>query len=488
MLKYIHPESLKWCGVEPPTSARDDVVLGLYYNVLAPQENDSEVRRKFYIWLQAKDPTVPFPLTDDELFLLSPNICKTIAYKAFYGQLAEEIQKRLLHSSSFEEALEEALQHIENNYTVLYLQYAHFFKLKEKKETHPSLKARLQRLRESLEICGKTPRKALKYAIKKYRTVQDDTTQLRTLLRGSIEKARGQRLAKEDYWQQRIVPLVAMIKFTLAAFPNAPYFLALQEVTPYSLQRLKESFATNVKWISYNNVSGLPTRFLNPEQETVFGEAGALTATIALSPDLHPVRHLLGELPSCSGNRCTMLGVEVENLKTGGNFAIFSIHADYVVEDNLYAETTKAISCFIQKFIGTRTLPFIFGGDFNAFEGMGGEDYLAGIQHQEPLDRAHDFRKGPFYCPPAILDATFLGHARDDYKMAVDIEGKVQPNALDHIFLTPPTVFGFRKAGVYDDLGKIVDPVEQPDLFLKHLKARHTTSDHFLNGVLFISP
>lgn len=488
MLKYIHPKKLKWAGVKPPASKREDVVLGVYYNILAPQEHDAEARLKFYAWLSAHEPHKPFPLSHDELFLLSPAICKTIAYKAYYGQLAQELKKRLREGISFERALEASLEVIEKKIAPLYLQYSSYFKKSEAQVTHPSLKARFRKLALSLEACGVMPRKALNYAIKKYQVVQGKPAQLDALLTGSIEKAQGQRLAKRDYWQQRRVPLLEMFHATLATFPKAPFFFALQEVTPYSLEKLKEGFGKEVQWVSFNNISHLPTKFLEPHQETVLGEAGALTATIALSPELKVRRKKLGDLPSCSGNSCTILGIEVENEKTGGRFAIFSIHADYMVEEDLYAKTAHSVGVFIEKFIGKRSLPFIFGGDFNAFEGMGGEEYLQNIQKQKMLSQACDFREGLFYAPQEILDATFIGHMRDDYKMTLDEEGRVQPNALDHIFLTPKKLFGFRQAGVYDDAGHLIDPEKSPQLFQKHLKERHTTSDHFLNGVLFISP
>ncbi len=71
---------------------------------------------------------------------------------------------------------------------------------------------------------------------------------------------------------------------------------------------------------------------------------------------------------------------------------------------------------------------------------------------------------------------------------SIDEEGNVQPNALDHIFLTLKKVLGFRKSGVYDEPQNLIDPEKDPIKFRKYLRDRNTTSDHFMNGVLFVSP
>lgn len=486
---YIHPNNLEWCGIEPPSINRSDVVLGLYYNVLCPQERDAEVRRKFYAWVSSMNPSEAFPLIDDELFLFSPSTCQGIANKAFYGQFANELRSHLEADLSFDIAFEKSLRSLENELSSVYIQMGNLFSQLESQEQLPSLKARYQMLATSFETCGKDPQKALSYAIQKYQSVKDDKVKLNALLLGSIEKGSGQKLRKLDHWNNRKNLLIQMLDETLSTYPNSPFFLALQEVTPDSLIDFKNLLdKRNVHWVSFNNISGKETSILTPANETILGEAGSHTATIGLSPELQIQRTSLGYLQNCSGTPRTILGIEVKNSNTGGTFAAFSIHTDYLIQEDLYSKNTAVIHSFIKEFTDNGTLPFIFGGDLNAFEGMNGAEYVGSIKSHEPFIRSMDYREGKFYSPKEIIDATFIGHHRDDYKMSIDENGNVQPNALDHIFMTLEKVFGFRKAGVYDESGTLVDPVKEPLEFIENLKKRNTTSDHFMNGVLFVSP
>ena len=96
-------------------------------------------------------------------------------------------------------------------------------------------------LADSFEKCGKDPKKALSYAIQKYQNVKDDEEKLSALLLGSIEKGSGQKLRELDYWNHRKNPLITMTDETLSAYPNSPFFLAFQEVTPDSLTELKNA-------------------------------------------------------------------------------------------------------------------------------------------------------------------------------------------------------------------------------------------------------
>lgn len=486
---YIHPRNLEWCGIEPPSIKRTDVILGLYYNVLCPQERDAEARKKFYAWISAMDPSAAFPLNNDELFLCSPSTCKGIANKAFYGQLANKIRTYLETGLSFDITLEKSLWSLENELSSIYIKMGGLFRQREIQEQLPSLKARYRMLADSFEKCGDDPKKALSYAIQKYQNVKDDEEKLSDLLLGSIEKGSGQKLRELDYWNHRKNPLIKMINETLSAYPNSPFFLALQEVTPDSLTELENAFSKrDIHWVSFNNISGKKTTLLSPLNETVLGESGSHTATIGLSPELQIQRTNLGYLPNCSGTPRTILGIEVKNRDIDGSFAIFSTQTDYLIQEDLYSKTIEAIHLFIKEFTDNGTLPFIFGGDLNAFEGMKGAEYLDGLKSQNPLIHSIDYREGKFYSPKEIIDATFIGHHRDDYKMSFDEEGNVQPNALDHIFLTLEKIFGFRKAGVCDESGTLIDPIKEPLKFKKNLQERNTTSDHFMNGVLFISP
>lgn len=485
--EYICPSGMKWQGIVSPSNTDKANVLGIYYNILKPQEWDAKVRKNFYSWISNLD-YLHFPIKDEDLGFCSPSACLTIANKAFYGQLAKQLRQRL-KSESFEIALENSLKYLEKSVAPIYRKMGEMFYEKEAQQTIPSLKIRFRILAESFEACGKQPKQSLEYAIQKYRAVQNNPTKLNALLIGSIEKSEGQELRILDQWEYRKISLMQMIRDTLDQYSNVPFFLALQEVTPISLEDLKREFIDkNVNWISFNNVSGKKTALISFASETVPGEAGSHTATIGLSPELKVQKIKLGFLPTCSGVPRTILGLEVLNINTGKSFAIFSAQTDYMIQDNLYEKNAETLNQFIKEFINEKSLPFIFGGDLNAFEGMQGAEYINNLRIQPMLAQTSDYREGAFFCPMEVKEATFLGHERDDYKMFFDQEGSVQPNALDHIFLTPKKILGFRKAGVYDESSILVDPVKDPGKFKENLHRRNTASDHFMNGVLFVSP
>ena len=481
---YIRPKKLKWQGIELPFVEIENSVLGIYYNILCPQEKDAEARKKFYLWIGDLNPKQVLPFNGEDFLLFSPATCTTIAIKAFSAKLAQQLLSKI-DDESFEVSLEDSLQYLEKEIAPIFKEMSQMFHDRKAIEKGLTLKMRCQMLADAFEFCGKYPRQALDYTIKKYQNVQNNRIQLQSLLLGSINKGSGNKLRPFDWWEHRKKPLITMLENTLSTYPNTPYFLALQEVTPMSLQDLKQGLSKNIQWISFNNTSRKPTEVMTPDNEILLGEANSHTATIALSPELQLQRFDLGTLPACSGSPRTILGVEVHNNKTGKDFAIISAHADYLIQDNLYAKTVKAIKFFIKKFTHNGTLPFIFGGDLNAFEGMKGAEYITKMQNFGPLLQVKDFREGDFYSPCEIQNATFLGHVRDEYKMLFDDAGNVQPNALDHIFLTPEIIFGFRKAGVYDEQGSLINPIGEPEKFRKGLMDRNTTSDHFMQGVLF---
>lgn len=485
--EYIRPKGMHWQGITPfPSEVGTNTVLGIYYNILKPQEWDAEVRQKFYTWISSLDSSY-FPIKDEDLAYCSPSACLKIANKAFYGQLAMQLSLRL-KSEIFDVALENALKHLEDCVASIYKKMGELFSQKELRQTSPALKLRFKILAESFASCGQFPRQSLDYAIQKYRTVQHDPTQLAALLVGSIEKSAGQELRVQDKWEHRSIPLMRMIRDIINEHSTSAFFLALQEATPDSLEDLKKEFADkNIHWVSFNNISGKETVPVSFASEIVPGEAGSLTATIGLSPELQLQRAQLGYLPTCSGVPRTILGIEVHNRNTEESFAIFSAHTDYMVEGNLYQNNVESIEHFVRDFIGNKPLHFILGGDLNAFEGMGGDEYIKNLRAQPTFAQSSDYREGAFFCPNEIQNATFIGHERDDYKVLFTLEGYVQPNALDHIFLTRQKIYGFRIAGVYDENGVLVDPVQEPDRFRVHLQNRNTVSDHFLNAVLSMS-
>ena len=156
---YIHPNNLEWCGIDPPSINRTDIVLGLYYNVLCPQERDAEARKKFYAWISAMDPSAAFPLNNDELFPCSPSTCKGIANKAFYGQLANKIKTHLETGLSFDIALEKSLWSLENELSSIYIKMGGLFRQREIQEQLPSLKCCvIECLLILLKTAEKTPK------------------------------------------------------------------------------------------------------------------------------------------------------------------------------------------------------------------------------------------------------------------------------------------------------------------------------------------
>jgi hypothetical protein len=251
------------------------------------------------------------------------------------------------------------------------------------------------------------------------------------------------------------------------------------------LEDLKKVFP-HLQWISYNTTTGEETQYSNHEEH--LGEFLSFTVTLALSPGLQVVRIQHEELPFVSGSPRRILGVEVFHQELKKHFAIFTVHTDYLVKDQLYERNVESISSFVEKFAGNR-LPFIFGGDLNAFENIGGGMYIKNLQQSGPFNGSIDYRQGPFFAFPSVADSTFLGHILDSFKMPLEEKDGlpiVQANALDHIFLKDLTIiFSTRDAGVYDEKGHYVDPYEDVETYKKRLVQRKTASDHFLNAVLF---
>jgi endonuclease/exonuclease/phosphatase family metal-dependent hydrolase len=303
-------------------------------------------------------------------------------------------------------------------------------------------------------------------------------------LEGSALKGKKLALPKSNHWDRRIGALKEAIDKIIKFAPNSPYFLALQEVTPQSLDDLKEKFP-DLNWISYNTTTAEETS--NDGREKILGEFLSFTATLGLSKELQVVRQEHQTLPSVSGSLRRMLGVEVYHKTQKRSFAIFTIHTDYLVQENLYERNVQCISEFVQKF--SPDLPFICGGDLNAFESNGGNEYIEKLKKSAPFAGAIDYREGPFYSAPQIAYSTFLGHALDSFKAPL-IENNgavtVQPNALDHIFLNGlHLIYSVREAAVYDENGHIIDPFTNEEAYVEGIKNRKTVSDHFLNAVLF---
>jgi endonuclease/exonuclease/phosphatase family metal-dependent hydrolase len=467
----------------PPTVYFDtDAVLGIYYNVLYPEEDQIEEQNLISQWLRGKSDL--FPFTDKKFTRSAPFFLGRTPVSVFEGIYAEHVLKLLQEGEVLEEALESSLSYMQEYIIPIYFRKATVIFEKMEQESRPLIKERYKILYESLINCCRASEATL-FNSKNNFLSYPEKKELYALLEGYIQKRKKLELPESNRWDHRIVSLKETVENVIKLAPNAPYFLALQEVTSQSLEDLKKSFPS-LNWISYNTTTGKKTQYREHEEQ--LGEFLSFTVTLALSSKLQVVRIEHEELPSVSGSLRRILGVEVIHKELNRHFAIFTVHTDYLVKDQLYERNVESITAFVEKF-ADRRLPFIFGGDLNAFENIGGDAYIKSLQHSGPFAGSVDYRQGPFFAFPSVADSTFLGHILDSFKMPLEEkEGLpiVQPNALDHIFLKDlKVIFGTRDAGVYDEKGHYVDPYTDVETYKKRLLQRKTASDHFLNAVLF---
>ncbi|MEI7479854.1 MAG: hypothetical protein WCK25_06030, partial [Actinomycetes bacterium] len=152
----------------------------------------------------------------------------------------------------------------------------------------------------------------------------------------------------------------------------------------------------------------------------------------------------------------------------------------------LYRDTTAAVHQFVTEFLRPKpSMPCVSGGNLNAFETSDGATFIHELR-QGPFAEGKDYREGEaFYVPESIVDSTFLGREHDRFKARL-IGGRLQANALDHIWAKNVTVIaGTRSAAVYDADGRLVDPYTHPHIHQEGLMLRKTASDHFLNAIVF---
>lgn len=467
----------------PPIYQGKDAILGIYYNVLYPEEQQIEEQNLISSWLQSDGDHFPFSKSQFQrtasFFLGRTPV--TVLESIFAGQILDSLNKNASLSDSFDTAF----AYIKTQIIPRYLAKAKIVMQLIGDENVLLVKERYEILHDSIMSCYDDPEKELSNSKKKYLDYYGQDI-FNSLLESAVRKGKELRLPISNRWDHRIVSLKETIKKVINLAPNAPYFLALQEVTPQSLEDLKIAFP-DLKWISYNTTTGEETR--NTGHEKILGEFLSFTATVALSPELEVVRVEHGPLPSVSGSLRRIMGVEVCYKSNKMRLVIFTIHTDYLVKDNLYDRNVDSISEFVQNFIKAENLPFIFGGDLNVFSTQGGDEYIKNIQQSGPFIGGIDYREGTFYSPASIGNSTFLGHTLDSFKESFEErEGElaVRSNALDHIFLKNlKVIFSLREAGVYDETGHVIDPYVDPDNFMRRLMERKTASDHFLNGVLF---
>lgn len=488
---YIASPTSHFVYEAPEIYYGDDVVLNISYNILLPQERE-EQKRALCLWINSEGSN--FPLNEEQTLCLQ-SFARRAPGCALSGHFAFKMMEFLQKGKTVEEAAEQAFQYLETEIAPRYLDKASELEALENIAQNPELKQRYQPLKEAVIKCATAPRETLKsYYSQRILANKTDKAMLNMLLTGSIgrhpvDPSAPSPLRQSDYWQNRKKALFQTIDRVRQFAPHAPFILSLQEVTAAVIPDFKAAFK-KAHLISYNNGTG--KRADEPLAEDEQGHRETLTSTIILSKEFKIIREELGDLPNISGVVRRILGVEVINKKTGKHLAVFECHADHIPSKEQYANTAAKIHEFVTQFLKKSEkadLPFIFSGDLNTFQDRPETiPYINSLRNDGPFKGSHDYREGSgFHCPAAIAQATFLGQPIDDFKLLIDNDGTVQPNAFDHSLLSKnlDVLWGLRDAGVYDESLNYVDPYVNPKQYIECLKKRQTASDHFLIGYIF---
>lgn len=470
---FIQPQNFEIFATQPPVIESEDSVLGFYYNVLLPQEEETDDLNAFIQYFRGE--IEGFPLSEAEFSKTHIFVLNNVALRVLQSYYAEYTSHYLEQGFQLEDSLEKALQDVSKNYLPIFVE-----KIKQIEESLQYLQDN-SLLKQRYELLLKVPRNAVKNLADvlsfRKQTLLSNKDNIHALLEDSINIGKPQELFELIRWDHRIKPLTEVVNKVTQLAPQSPFFLGLQEVTADSLTDLKLKFP-DFTWISYNNATGQETRPSSSGPEAVLGEFSSFTNTLGLSPGLKLIRKEIGKLPSESGVSYQILGVEVLNEKTGKKFAIFTTHTDYLIKNDIYKRTAVSIHQFIERFLQDTSLPFILGGDLNAFEDRGGNEFIDFLKNHGPLNGSLDYRDKGLHCHPEIALTTFPTHR--------DLGLPLPKNALDHIFLQKMDIlWAIREAGTFDAKGKIIDPFTEEEAFLQALEKRWITSDHFLNAVLF---
>ncbi len=461
-LDYIHPPLANHIDAPLPQITTSDQVLGIYGNILYPQDKEEIEQKKLADWIEAysKDSSVPFPLSKEDLSDISLYILERFPLKTIRSYFANQVEDKLARGQSLKTALENAGQET--------LIRAHLYK--EIAEKIPSWEGRAEILTKKFIECRAYVEQIIS---------QDNPHE--------ILQQRSNDLIKAPFtWDMRLQVFKQMMDKVISTSPNSPYFLALQEVTPQALNDLKKTLANrDLQWISFNNMSGKET--LAPQQEKILGEATAFTSTIALSPNLEVLKIELGDLPTESGSIRKILGVRVKNTHTEEVFNLFTTHTDHQIQNDIYVRTAIKIHEFATQFFQDAQAEkrFVIGGDLNAFNGLGGDKYIEKLRAL--FIQSQDFRETDYYAPNPIVWSSFIGRYDDEYSARIAEEGIVEPSALDHIIAGNGIQLqsAAREALVYNDSGKLLDYYEEKDEYIENLQKRITFSDHFFNIIRF---
>lgn len=467
---YLHPILTHFVDAPLPEIDHSDLLVGIYGNILYPQDLEQTLQIKLIDWIQdyALNKNSKFPLSSEMTHGLSLYILERFPSKYLTYTFASLVQKGILEGFSLEFALEESIKGA-RKMGELYNDIAHQI---------PQSNERLRFLKERfLESSAQIEPTLLKHilAIKQY-----PQKTLHSLLKSSAIESISPPFA----WEMRVKVFKQMIDKILSATPNAPYYLALQEVTPQALEDLKAVMADkDLQWISLNNISGKAT--LPYRQEEVLGESTAFTSTLALSRDLKILKIEMGDLPTESGSIRKIIGVRVLNSHTNELYNLFSTHTDHKIQNDIYLRTAVKIHDFIIHFLqdAPGEQKFIVGGDLNAFENEGGDRFLQKLRELFP--NSQDFRETDYYAPFPIASSTFIGRFDDTFSGSLAKYGRVKPSALDHILVGNGVELhsSFREAGVYSLSGKLLDHYTHKLYYFTQLQERVTFSDHFFNVV-----
>lgn len=470
---YIHPPLANHIDAPlPPTTASDQVV-GIYGNILYPQDKEQIQQKRLTDWIEAysKNSNVPFPLSPEDINDISLYILDRFPLGTIRHYFAEQVHQSLATGYPLESALKIAKQE-----TLIRAQL-----YKEMAQNIPKWEGRCEILIAKLVECANQAEQIVDCDVKAVRNNPD------AALQQMLEKTATDLIKPPFTWEMRTQVLKQMVDKVTFVSPNSPYFLALQEVTPQALGDLKKTFADrDLQWISFNNLSGKET--LAPQQEEILGEATGFTSTLALSRDLEVLKVELGDLPTESGSIRKILGVRVRNTHTHETFNLFTTHTDHKIQNDIYVRTAAKMHEFATRFFqdaAPTEQRFVIGGDLNAFDQLGGGKYVERLR--ELFVGSQDFRETDYYAPSPIAWSSFIGRYDDTYSGRIVKDGTVEPSALDQVIVGNGIKLqsSAREAAVYNDSGKLLDYYKERDEYIANLQKRITFSDHFFNIVRF---
>jgi hypothetical protein len=466
---YIRPSSANHIDAPLPLEMSSDQVVGIYGNILYPEDQELAQKKKLFDWIEAysKNSSIPFPLSPEELNDISLYRLERFPFSQMISKhFATRIQDLLLDDQSLESSLEKASQE-----TLIWSQ--------EIVQKIPTLEGRYEVLIARLIQCANQAEQTVNNAAKIIRENPKEALQ-------SLLEKRSELIGPPFIWDMRTGVFKQIIDKVISLSPNSPYFLALQEVTPQALSDLKQTLADrDLQWISFNNVSGKET--LPPRQEEVLGEATGFTSTLALSRDLEVLKVDLGDLPTESGSVRKILGVRVRNTHSNEIFTVFSTHTDHKIQNDIYARTAAKIHEFATRFFqdAPNEQRFVIGGDLNVFEQLEGDKYVEKLR--ELFTGSKDFRETDYYAPTPIAWNSFIGRSEDPFSPRISKDGIMEPNGLDQVIVGNGIELqsAAREAAVYNESGKLLDYYKERDEYIANLQKRITFSDHFFSIVRF---